>query len=430
MQNKILDINGFFGILILLITFICSQSISFLWVFKIFHSNIESFLKFFCTILCIFIVFWRFIINRNKCNLSKIETLIVIFTVITLISKLIIKSTDVIDYAHPIVFCLNILSITTIISYSENHDQLTNYLFVSIITLALLQMFYLFFTTPILQNIRNISHVTYSEILPASTHNPNRMGIIALTGAICSLYMYNLYFKTKKKFNITFLIFFAIFVFFITISGSRSSLLGISVATIAFVIIKFIENTDIENESKGNTITLQLVLMIISIIIVMIILVVTGVLQNFIEKFNNNGLSHRDIIWETFLKEQLNSFPNASFFFGQGYHKFKNPYWPEHANMHNFFLEIWGRHGLISALLITLLIIHSLYNHIKIKPLRINIPFLIAFIFVNIFESNFYTRIFTIDNQVFFFIAILGYYYKHKDIQQKNNYRFDSINSQ
>lgn len=420
MKSNVLQFQEAIQILLVLFLFTFSSIIPFLWVFRIFNSRYEVYLKLCCAIICFIIFLYRIIIERRNLKLAQIEVLANLLLIVTILGKIILGLSNLIDYLHPAVFTLNILAISSILKLNQNHRTLFKFVFIWQLIILLSQLLFILSVTPIIQNIKNITQYTYVEILPSSSYSPNKAGIIFLTGAVCSLFMYNFSNKNKTPINLLFFIPLAIFALFIVVSGSRASMLGLIASVTLFAIIKFYNVIITGSADEIQYLKKQFCILTAIISAVMIILLYTGILHNFLSKFNH-GFSFRDTIWITFLKEQFDSFPSLNFFFGYGYHQFKNPFWQQHHGMHNFFLEIWGRNGFISAVFFVVIIIHALKNYIQKNNFHVNISFLAAFIFLNLFEANLYTKIFTIDNQLFFFIALMGYYEKIKATEKIEN---------
>ncbi len=94
-------------------------------------------------------------------------------------------------------------------------------------------------------------------------------------------------------------------------------------------------------------------------------------IENIIDKTRQQGSTFRVDIWKTFLRSRLELFPDIKFFIGEGFKSFSRgiQHYPGAfpgdplTHVHNLFLDLWGRFGLINMLLI----MYFLFNILKGK---------------------------------------------------------------
>jgi hypothetical protein len=108
----------------------------------------------------------------------------------------------------------------------------------------------------------------------------------------------------------------------------------------------------------------------------------------------------------------VSSFHSIKFFLGEGYSAFRIDSWQTLIHTHNFFLEIWGREGIISAMIVIALLGYLLFKNIKSFHLWFIIGLPFAIVARDMFEVTMVVRVLRWEMIVFWLFLLLPLYYK------------------
>lgn len=367
--------------------------------YMIFH-NFESIAVKTSILLILYILLYkRFIIK--KIWLSKDEVIVLLFCFIGIISSMLLsrhfsyKNISVLKE-----FAVVYLGIVFLVRDDEFNDKWlkqTLYLFAFLFTVHNITAFSIWIIS------RN-----FSDGIIGLFNNSNNFGFLAMASCLLftALLVHCIIYNNTKAFKYYFLsLFFSIIVLFL--SFSRASILGYISYVIILAGLAFTRGLKIKFSRK-------LIYSISISLFVFIAILFIEMKFHLLNEIKKDGIftGPRFTFWKIFINNEMNTFPSFYSFFGEGFSRVSinpvNPGW----NMHNIFLEIIGRNGLIGLFLFFYFLIYVIKKIMVEKQLWIFSPMIFAFITNAMFESQIvYTN--TNTAAIFFmFSIILPLHYK------------------
>ncbi len=337
----------------------------------------------------IFIITLRLFILKNL-KFYIDEKLILVYFIIAVISNFIInRQYNPHSIGNPIEVILLYLGLSSFFIIRDDSDNK-----------EITQVFKVFSFIPLIHFMGGLliikSKVLFNTPFLGLTWNPNFFGLLSFTGAVSALITSIFQEKNSQRTgSIIYLIIFSFNVLATFLSGSRGAILALLIFTI-FVIIYSI---------KKRQFKMKYILMIVLFIfIITTTLFITKIYLFSLLKFYK-GISARLRLhfWIDYFIDLYKNFDIVTFLFGKGFSATINNHYPKYS-MHNIFLSVLGRYGVINLAIIT----YIFYRRTVQSLVSGNYYFsfaIISFIISSLFDSQ--IMIDNLNVPVFFFFMIL-----------------------
>jgi len=214
----------------------------------------------------------------------------------------------------------------------------------------------------------------------------------------------------KGKKGIIYLATALIFLSMILFSISRGALFATMVFN-SIIVFQAIKRKTINFEKIKHVLPFLVLLTVLFTVIV----IKYELINNIISKFSQ-GTTHRADAWYNFLLLKKSEFLSLSFFKGYGYRGFQEIVKslssdPSMKQIHNFFLETWGRFGFFSMIILTVFLAKKFYFNLTQRSSVWYIAAIpIAMLSREMFEIVLFIGIFRWE-MFFFWIMLLAPFY-------------------
>lgn len=359
-------------------------------------------------------------IIRNKKLFNKNELLYLSFCLVAIISATINYSGLKIDLVQPIFMFYLFYSISSFFETVSISQKEIKKIFYVIITLSIVHFVYWIVSENISREITNIiasdnMKSQYAIYGLLDTTNTYAYQIIIGVSALTTIFLFKFLKNPKVNFYSISIIFIISLMFLsVLISKSRGALFGIGM----YFIILFCFG--LFNKNFRNLLSKYSIVAIILVIVMIVIVISTDMLNVILTKFKNNGSTYRFLMWENFIKLRISGAFSLDFWFGEGFHGFKStslnltPYAVTH--LHNVFLEIWARFGLISFVLWFVFLFRNILRNYLNKDLWYFFPLVLMFLLKECFETTIFVGTFRWEMVVFFVYLLLPQYIQDADL--------------
>ena len=369
---------------------------------------------------------WLFFIylrlRRIGLNFSKDEIFILIFGGTAFLFSCINLNDKIIDYFQPLLLIVSFLGISSFLKIVKIDSNLIiktlkiSFL-ISLIHVVIMQAF----SWKIIKEIIFLQPLAITEMdrawqMKGTLDTPNTFAYQILLGLLSSIILLYKSLKNKKMFY-TFLFFSLYLLILLLFTVSRSALISFVFfgGGVILALPFFLAN----NKIKLKKIILSLSLIFLVIFITFGLNEKYQILENIINKNQDNVSTFRISTWTSFLKDRISIFPDKKFFIGEGFHGFlekaqKISTAPGGKDMHNIFLEIWGRYGIINLLLIIIFLGYLFMENIRLKNFYLINLLPLVLLLRNLFEADLFIGIFRWEMVFFWLTLILPYYYEKK----------------
>jgi len=379
------------------------------------NSTLEVITRCGIIIIWLFFTYLRFLNNQYRINFDKDEIIINIFCLVTAASTFFFSINTLYDLLFPFAFFASFIGINSYFKTSiSSRDLITTCLHAAVI---------LAFGHIIIMSIQSSeilwAIMTFTDTSATGINRANLMTGILDTSNTFALQMFighmasmSLFYRSIEngKKGIVFAASAFIFLSMILFSVSRGALF----ATLIFNCIILLQAL------KNNVLKLKQIKPLLPLLILLASLFAALVIKydlfdNMISKFSQ-GTTYRAETWYNFLIMKKSEFLSLDFFKGYGYRGFQDivqslSHGTNMKQIHNFFLETWGRFGFFSMIILVVFLARKLYFNLTQRSSVWYITAIpIAMLSREMFEIVLFIGIFRWE-MFFFWIMLLAPFY-------------------